>query len=126
MAQREAYSSERSGDLLAGENRRREALEGQEGGSRAMLDLGKRLQGCLVTEASLRAATLPEEARRREVMRGWDREVVKEGYRRRETKKAQRSAWKKLMGNCSGSEACARRKTWRREMPALRQRNLQD
>ena len=30
------------------------------------------------------------------------------------------------MGNCSGSEAGARRKTWRREMLARREKNLQD
>ena len=112
-AQREAYSSERSGDLLAGESRRREALEREEGRSRAKLDLSRRLQGCLITEASLRAATLTEEAGRREVLRGWDRAGVKEGYRRRETKKAERSAWRKLMSNCAWSEAGARRKSGR-------------
>ena len=52
MAKREAYSWERSGDLLAGDSRGREALEREERGSRAKMDLGRRLQGCPVTGAS--------------------------------------------------------------------------
>ena len=64
-AQREGYSSERSGDLLAGESRRREALEREEGGSRAKPDLGRRLQGRIFTEASLSAETLVSDARAR-------------------------------------------------------------
>ena len=60
------------------------------------------------------------------MMRGWDLAGVKEGYRRRETKKAERSAWRKLMGNCAWSEAGARTKTWGREMLARREKNLQD
>ena len=107
-AQREAYNSERSADLQTGESRRRE------GGSRAKLGLSWRLQCGLITEASSRAVIRAEEARRRDVMRSWDRAGVKEGYRRREIKKAERAAWKKLMGSCSGSEAGARRKTWSR------------
>ena len=91
-AKREAYSSERWGDLLASEGRKREALELEEGGSRAKLHLSMRLQWCLITEASLRAAILSEEAGLRELMRGWDRAGMKEGYRRRETKKAERNA----------------------------------
>ena len=59
-----------------------------------------------------------------DVMRGWDRAGVKEGYRRRETKRAERSAWRKLMGNCCWSEAGARMKTWRREMLPRREKNL--
>ena len=51
---------------------------------------------------------------------------VKEGYRRREIKKAERGVWEKLMGSCSGSEAGARRRTWKREMLARREKNLQD
>ena len=43
---------------------------------------------------------------------------VKEGYRCREFKKAERGASKKLIGSCSGSEAGARRRTWRTEMLA--------
>ena len=126
VAQREAHPSERSGDLLAGESRRREALERVEGSSRAKLDLSRRRQGCLITEASLRAATLTEEAGRREVMRGCDRAGVKEGYRHRETKQAERRAWRKLMGNCSGRDAGARRRTWKRDMLARRENDLHD
>ena len=103
-AQREAYSSEHSGDPLAGQSRRREALEREEGGSRAKLDLGRRLQGGLISGACVREALLAEEAERREAVRGWDRAAVKEGFRRREIKKAERGAWKKLLGSCSGSE----------------------
>ena len=51
---------------------------------------------------------------------------MKEGYRRREIKKAERGAWKKLMGSCSGSEAGARRRTWRREMHARQEIHLLD
>ena len=51
---------------------------------------------------------------------------MREGYRRRETKRAERSAWKKLMGNCSGNEAGAIRRTWRREMLARRGKYLHD
>ena len=101
-------------------------MEREKGGSRAKLDLGRRLQGCIVIEASLRAATLTEEAGIREVMRGWDRAGMTEGYRRRETKMAERSAWRKLMGNGAWSEGLARRKTWRKQMLARREKNLQD
>ena len=69
-AQRESYCSERSGDLLAGESRMSEAMDREEGGSRANLDLERRLQRSLITGASFRAATLTPEAGRRELMRG--------------------------------------------------------
>ena len=51
---------------------------------------------------------------------------MNEGYRRWEIKKAERVAWKKLMGSCSGSETGARRRTWRREMHARQEKNLHD
>ena len=51
-------------------------------------------------------------------MRSLDRAGVKEGYRRREIRKAERVAWKKLMGSCSGSQAGVRRRTWTGEMHA--------
>ena len=51
---------------------------------------------------------------------------VKEAYRPRGTKRGGRSAWKKLMGHCSGSEAGARRRTLRREMLAGREKDLHD
>ena len=70
--------------------------------------------------------TLAEEAGRREVMRSWNRAGVKEGYLRREIKKAERVSWKKLMGSCSCSEGGARRRTWRREMHAQRENYLRD
>ena len=60
------------------------------------------------------------------MMRFWDLAGVKEGYRRRETKKAERSAWRKLMGNCSGSEAGARRRTWWREILGRREKDPHD
>ena len=91
-AQREAYCSERSADLHTGESRRREALEREERGSRAKLDLSWLLQCCLISEASSRVVIRAEEARRRDVMRSWERAGAKEGYRRREIKRAERAA----------------------------------
>ena len=49
-AKREAYPSERSGDLLAGESRRLAALEREEGGSRAKPDLTRRVTGASATK----------------------------------------------------------------------------
>ena len=72
-------------------------MESGEGGNRAKLDLQERLQGCLVAERPSRAVIQTEEAGCRNAVDRWDRAGVKEGYRRREIKMAERGAWRKLM-----------------------------